>query len=92
MIFIIPLKSYLLNLYPAAYCAREGQDCRCKGNVVYGKGIIWTPSKYSEDKIFCHDSEFGNPLLGVEKECRCTVSGTVSISSENLHSNYTLLN
>ena len=53
------------------FCANEGDTCHCMGMVLYGKDGIWTAEREVRRSIECNNKEFGDPLPGTRKECRC---------------------
>ncbi len=56
------------------YCSYQNGACACTGTVKYcGGGACF--SKESRDTIACTDEEFGDPKVGVAKQCFCRDRG-----------------
>lgn len=59
----------------SAICAREGQYCICDGWIMYGIEPSWAVQKASGGGVTpCSNSVFGDPVVGIRKECRCVPS------------------
>ena len=77
-----------VNLYygkDQVVCAAEGGRCICPAGgggawaIIYGKGSVWSKARMvsaaeGSDSVACTNGVFGNPLVGIRKECRC-ISG-----------------
>jgi len=53
-------------------CSGENGVCSCDGYVRYGRGSTWTAGRLVTGTINCNNQVFGDPLVGVSKECRCS--------------------
>jgi len=71
---IIPVvdHSQIVKEKKGRFCAREGQDCDCKGTIYYGADFIWRKQFSETDGVTrCSNSVFGDPFIGASKACYC---------------------
>ncbi len=52
------------------FCSNEYQNCNFSGTKIvrYGKGGTWVSGSFTNG-VFCDNSVFGDPLIGVVKQC-----------------------
>lgn len=58
------------------FCSDEDDNCKCaNGRIIYGKGTNinnWAkPKKFTDNEVRCSNLNFGDPFVGITKECRC---------------------